>query len=79
MPDYALPKIWEDYLMHKPETGMGYHLCDIYFSDKILIDAGIMNCNLFHCDEPDLNLNDILNIEVKPRQKKSITTVVQRP
>ena len=78
--EYHLPQEWVDYLATQPESGMGYQVVDIQFSEdnesclkrifwwikkrKILKDIPVINCQVFWHDDDSLNLDDIVDIEV---------------
>ena len=64
MHEYRLPQEWIDHLATQPESGMGYQVVDIHFSDDVLRDIPVTNCQVFWHDDDSLNLDDIVDIEV---------------
>lgn len=68
MTQYNLPQKWIDYLVNQPETWMGYPLTDIHFTKgPTLTDIVIINCEIFHHKNNNLDLNTIDKIIVKQR------------
>lgn len=64
--EYQLPKQWIDYLTKQPESGQGYQVGDIHFTDgTILEDIAIFNAERFFSEEPDLDLSKIEKIIMK--------------
>jgi len=63
---YNLSQEWIDHLAQQPESGMGYQICDIYFTDKTLTDIPVTNSEIFFHDDDSLNLEDIVDIIVNP-------------
>lgn len=60
-----LNKVFIDYLISQPETGMGYQKVDILLnSGKLYSDIMVLYCELALFDE-DINSNDIKEIKIK--------------
>jgi hypothetical protein len=52
MKEIHLSSEWAEFLMDKPETGMGYQRVDIVFEDgRILRNAIVLNANLLSVPE----------------------------
>ena len=71
MKTYQLPQNWRNFLIGKPETGMGYQVCDIHFRDgTVLKDIPVNNCEIFYSNTP-VDTNDVVRIDVTHNKQAS--------
>jgi hypothetical protein len=71
----TLPKIWSEYLVSKPETGMGYQVVAVTLKDgKRIEDVAIVQSSLIAevrgCDGVPFEPNDIASLELTHRKWK---------
>lgn len=69
-----LPEKWIQYLMSKPESGMGYQIVTVLLNDSrkfdsVVIDSATAIVEIKGYDDIPFDPEDIISIEVKPYQK----------
>jgi hypothetical protein len=63
----TLPKIWSEYLVSKPETGMGYQVVAVTLKDgKKIEDVAIVECSI---------IGEVRGFEGVPFEPSDITSV----